>query len=81
MRKELKILWDRMQPITKTRAVSAIVANPEFSVTSIEYVKQVWIWGGKMPKEKEKMVQKVFQRALYEELEETKRIITSRTFV
>lgn len=75
MKKELKFLWKRMLPITKTRAASQIVSNPEFSVSSIDYVKRKWIWGGKMPKIYEAKVQEIFEDALYEEFEETKEMI------
>lgn len=75
MKKELRFLWKRMLPITKTRAASIIVANPEFGVSSIEYVKKKWIWGDKMPKRCEAKVHEIFEAALYEEFEETQEMI------
>ena len=75
MTKELTLLWDRMLPITKTKALSALVADSSFSVSNIDYARRKWILGDKMPKDKVSEVKIIFRMALFEEFVEIKTIL------
>jgi hypothetical protein len=76
MKKKYRKLWDRMIEQTQSRVLVKLMT--EFNLTSTVAIKQNWIWGGKVPKDKESKVLEIFERELNFQDEKTKEIIVNQ---
>ena len=60
----IKKYWDQMLPATRKKAMQRILNESSFDVTDVIYVKQTWIWGGRVPVKHQARVVEIFQSAL-----------------
>ena len=63
-KESIKKYWDQMLPSTRKEAMNSILNENDFDVTDVIYVKQTWIWGGRVPKNHQAKVVEIFQNAL-----------------
>ena len=60
----IKKYWDQMLPVTRKKAMQRILNESSFDVTDVIYIKQFWIWGGRVPLKHQARLIEIFQNAL-----------------
>lgn len=64
MIENIKTLWGLMLKETKKSVIKAMIEHGELNVTDEIYIKQTWIWSGRIPEECQSIVLGIFQNAL-----------------
>ncbi len=78
MIQKIKTVWKHMISETKKSALKSILEESSFDVNDEIYVKQTWIWGGRIPEAYQKKVLEIFQNEMKIQNEKLNAQITAK---